>query len=323
VNFFQETIHKNTLALYAVYFEQIQKNWNETTLDPVQYPIVSKLRARSTEQIRLETDMKRFLLVSSIPPEKIETGSIWEFLLLKFEENEDLEATRKNIMSLPNNNSLPLYERTKIDIENLLKNKAKLQAPDPERLVADLICQIDFPFNDFLHFSELKSQDIIAQLLDFINKVEREYESLKSKCLQKNISETELQNLASGKDADKKKIIEEPPFLALSLFWSGDLRTKSKKLHELLNVRRPVSRPSVQIPQHPTVPTSNPNVQSRVPPENPTVLPPRNPVPVKTTNPNSRPPVRNTFLGISYPVWLLGILGLGATALFWWIRRRH
>jgi len=227
-------------------------------------------------------------------------------------------------MSLPNN-TLPLYERTKIDIENLLKNKAKLQAEEPERMVADVICQIDFPFNDFLHFSEMKGQDIIAQLLGFINKVEREYESLKSKCLQKNISEPELQNLASGKDADKKKIIEEPPFLALSLFWSGDLRMKSKKLHELLNVRRPVSRPSVQIPQQPAVPTNNPNVpQSRVP-ENPTtVQPPRNAVPVRTQNPNPRPPVpRNTFLGISYPVWLLGILGLGATALFWWIRRRY
>jgi len=83
--FFQETIHKNTLALYAVYFELCQKNWNETTLDPVQYPISSKLRARSTEQIRLETDMKRFLLVSSLPPDRIESGSIWDFLLLKFE----------------------------------------------------------------------------------------------------------------------------------------------------------------------------------------------------------------------------------------------
>jgi len=316
IEFFQDTIHKNTLALYAVHFEQTQARWNDPVLDPSKYPTLAAIRPRSKEQTDLETDMKRFLLVSSIPPDNIETGSVWDYLLLKFEENQDVEATRKGLVALSKNNPVPLSERTKIDIESFSKIRSKLIGHDSERLISELICVIDIPFNDFMQFPECKGPQIGAYLIGYMKKVEQEYESLKTDCLHRPLPESDRKTLATGKDAEKRKILEDPANLALCLFWGGDMRTKAKKLLEFYSVSAPVpSQPQpkvvklpLQEPQPSTITTNT------IKPE-----PKPNPTPNRRTTQNSQPNNHNNkILGIPYQYWMwgIGILGTGIGLLY-------
>jgi len=185
VEFFHETLHKNTIALYSLYFERHDASWAETVIDSSRYPTTAKIRSRSKDQIKLEADMKRFLLASSIPQESITAGSIWESILLKFEETKDHDAIRRSIMGSPFH-VVPLSERIKIDIEILPKDKAKLLSNDAPRLAADLICLLDLPFSDFMQFPELSDKQIIHKVLDFLTRVETEYNQLQFTSLKRS-----------------------------------------------------------------------------------------------------------------------------------------